>query len=70
MKNHRSNMDEQAMMLAVELLDSNDPDEEIIGIMVLQRMLTGGEEKEDEELLLLLAACDPNSQSLPAPYLL
>lgn len=63
-------MDEQAMMAAIELLDSEDPDDEVIGIMVLMRIVAGGDEEEDEELLLLLAACDSNADRLPAPYLL
>jgi hypothetical protein len=62
-------MHEQALMAAVELTDSDDPDAEIIGIMALQRMLTGDED-EEEELVLLLAARASGSDSVPAPYLL
>jgi len=60
-------VDEAALVLAMELLDSGDEDEELIGIMALQRYLA---DEEDEEMALVVAAAVSDRPHTPEPYIL
>ena len=60
-------MDEAALVLAMELLDSGDEDEELIGIMALQRYLA---DEDDVEMALLVAAAVSDRPRTPEPYIL
>jgi hypothetical protein len=59
--------DQAAIMMAIELIESGNPDDEAVGLMALGRIIA---DDDDEDVLLLLVAAGPNDERLPVPYLL
>jgi hypothetical protein len=62
-------MTEAALMVGMELMDSGDPDDEVIGIMLINRVLAGDDDEDDEEMALLLAAAASHTARPLDPYL-
>lgn len=62
-------MRQEAVMAAFQLLESGDPDEELVGIMAMQRMLAEDVEEEYEDAVLMAAALAAQGSREPVPYL-
>lgn len=56
-------------MAAVELMESGDPDEEMIGIIAVQRMMAEDVEEEYADAVLMAAAVAGQDSREPVPYL-